>query len=44
MAKLYFKNMTSNGRQPQKLKVEYLCNHSMDCDLRVVRGKLEENS
>jgi hypothetical protein len=36
------------GRQPpmeeylQILKVEYLSNHCMDCDL-VLRGKLEEN-
>ena len=36
-------NLTSNRRQPPKLKVEYLSNHSMDCDLRVV-GKIEENS
>jgi hypothetical protein len=41
---------TSNGRQPTMeddlniLKVEYLSNHCMDCDLWILRGKLEENS
>ena len=33
---------TSNGRQPKNM--EYISNNCMDCDIRDLRVKLEENS
>ena len=41
---IFFKMMiSSNGRRPQKLNMEYLCNHCMDSDSWVLTGELEEN-
>ena len=46
---IFLKPPNEDGRWPpmeddlKKLKVEHLSNHCMECDLWVLRGKLEEN-